>query len=507
LAGARAAALAARHLLTSPPNRPGPEGGKTAAPAWTGRFAPGTTAAYALLWLAVIVQGWSPLLDHDPVVWLHSPERSAERLGNRDFEIAFAVEQGSGPAGRLLAGLYGSSEEALLSAVGVHEEVLETLSLRELPVEAARARLAWLEVATGASDAALARLEERPEAAPLAEALAAIASGRIDPASQDDLLGRMAAAGIGSDSLDLAELRIAEAAGDETRAEAALSRLLERGTSLERRSLALVAANAGLVLFGALLVASRLRSLRKLLTGSAAAPAWSLEDGVGVFVRGDFWNRLYFVVLVWLQHPALGIDFTQIALFDMASRWGTLFASLPLLWLVHRHLLAPSGLSATRAFGLALGRRDLGRILGVALGATAVDLAGTQAIGWASWWLDVSSSWAEGFDETLVWGTRADAFFTAVDYVVWAPACEELAFRGLFYFSLRQRLSPMTAAGATAVLFAALHFYSLPGFLMTLWSGFVWALAFEQARSLLPGVAAHAVYNGLYVAAMLLLYR
>ncbi len=52
-----------------------------------------------------------------------------------------------------------------------------------------------------------------------------------------------------------------------------------------------------------------------------------------------------------------------------------------------------------------------------------------------------------------------------------------------------------------------LHFYSLPGFLMTFWSGLVWALAFESTRSLLPGIAAHAVYNGLYVAGLVLLYR
>jgi membrane protease YdiL (CAAX protease family) len=91
--------------------------------------------------------------------------------------------------------------------------------------------------------------------------------------------------------------------------------------------------------------------------------------------------------------------------------------------------------------------------------------------------------------------------------VLWTPAFEELAFRGLLYFSLRHRLGPVAAATLTAGFFAGLHFYSLPGFLMTFWSGFVWALAFERAGSLLPGIGAHALYNGLYVAGLLLAYR
>ena len=107
----------------------------------------------------------------------------------------------------------------------------------------------------------------------------------------------------------------------------------------------------------------------------------------------------------------------------------------------------------------------------------------------------------------IAWGDRGEALFSAADYILWAPAMEELAFRGLLYYSLRHRLGPLTAAIVTAGFFAGLHFYALPGFLMTLWSGLVWALAFERLRSLLPGIGAHAVYNGLFVAGLVLLYR
>ena len=145
--------------------------------------------------------------------------------------------------------------------------------------------------------------------------------------------------------------------------------------------------------------------------------------------------------------------------------------------------------------------------MGGGAGALAIDLLGTHALAWATWALGFGSSWAEGFDELLVWGTNLDALATAMAYILWAPGMEELAFRGVLYYSLRHRLTPLAAALTTAGFFAGLHFYSLPGFLMTAWSGLVWALAFERLRSLLPGIGAHAVYNVLYVAGLVLLYR
>ena len=96
---------------------------------------------------------------------------------------------------------------------------------------------------------------------------------------------------------------------------------------------------------------------------------------------------------------------------------------------------------------------------------------------------------------------------SSLDYVVWVPAFEELAFRGLLFFSLRKRLGVWGAALVSAALFSAVHFYSVTGFLSTLWSGVVWALVFERTHSLLPAVSAHGLYNALFVAGLLLLYR
>ena len=271
-----------------------------------------------------------------------------------------------------------------------------------------------------------------------------------------------------------------------------------------REALFLLASKLALVAFGLALATSRIRVFRTLLRDDRAGSPWHFEDGIGVFVRGDVWNRLYFLALSWGSTQGFAPAFGQSPIGNMLEAWGTLFASLPLLWLVQRHLVDARAGSWAESFGLKVGFR---RATGVAACALAIDLVGTQALGWGAWALGLASNWAEGFDERLVWGTQANALLAGLDYVVWTPAIEELAFRGILYYSLRNRLGPMAAALTTAGFFAGLHFYSLPGFLMTAWSGLVWALAFERLRSVVPGIAAHAVYNLLYVAELLLLYR
>jgi len=446
------------------------------------RFAPWTTVGYALLWLVAVVQGWSPLLEDDAAVWLRFPDSSAERMTERDLELAEAVDRDDGPARPLLERLYGTSADALAYAIDVQRDLLDrddALTTRD--------RLGVLLLEAGERDEALALLET--------EALG------------PNVLERLAADGLSTGYLDRAERALAEEWGDDARAEAADARLLSRGERWKRRSVSLFATSLALVGVGAALIAVHARRTRPWLGGRTEGAPWPLADGVGVFVRGDFWNRIYFLLVAWISEQPFGEGLPDSALGGLLYTWGTLFASLPLLWLVHRHLLEPAGLDAASAFGLLPSPRRALRLAGLGLAAIAVDLAGTQALSWASWGLGVGSSWAEGFDEDLVWGSAAEAGLTSVDYVVWAPTFEELAFRGILYLSLRARLGALPAALSTAGFFSALHFYSLPGFAMTLWSGLVWALAFERSRSLLPGIAAHAVYNALFVAGLVLLYR
>jgi hypothetical protein len=182
-------------------------------------------------------------------------------------------------------------------------------------------------------------------------------------------------------------------------------------------------------------------------------------------------------------------------------------ASIPLFVLVWRNLLAPLAPSRRDVFGFRPKGSEVPILLGLTAAAVALDLAGTQLLSIGTWKLGYYGHWSEGFDEGLIWGLAGEAALAVLDLAVWSPGVEELTYRGVLYYSLRRRFGPATAATASALFFGAIHFYSLPGFLVTFWSGFVWALVFERFHSLLPGIAAHSIYNLFYVAGLVLIYR
>ncbi len=478
------------------------------------QFSIWNTAAYGLLWLAIVVHGWSALVDHSPVAWLRYPVDSAQRITARDLELAEAIERAPQLERKLLQGLYGTVAETLESAIELQRELVSALAEGSVVPEdpralgRARARLSLLLAEDGALPEAFEIAAAVVEPAAFAGDLrSAYAQGR--PRDEMARGGEaFARAGLFDWYLDRAHFARAQRSGEFEDARATETRLLERGIRWKQRAVAVLGANLSLVALGAALLATRLRRVRELLAGGDATPPWTFEDGLGVFIRGDCWNRLYFLGIGHLdQLPLFGPPLAGSWAAELLRTWATLFASIPLLWLIHRHLLAPNRRAAGPVFGLTPNGQGVARILRVGLAAITIDLIGTHAIGWATWSLGIRSNWAEGFDEMLVFGSSASALLTSIDYVLWAPAMEELAFRGVLYFSLRHRLRPISAALLTAVFFAVLHFYALPGFLMTMWSGFIWALAFERIGSLWPGITAHAVYNALFVAGLVLLYR
>jgi membrane protease YdiL (CAAX protease family) len=75
------------------------------------------------------------------------------------------------------------------------------------------------------------------------------------------------------------------------------------------------------------------------------------------------------------------------------------------------------------------------------------------------------------------------------------------------YATLRCRYRPWQAALLSGALFAAPQMLSLPGWVSLTWSGFVYALAYERCRSILPGVFCHAFTAGFGLAGTLLFYR
>lgn len=466
-------------------------------------FAPAMTAVFAAGWLLVMFQGWGGHIGSNPTAWLYDPASTAARIVNRDLEMAEVL----GDEGALAAfheAYYGTREDALEYALSVQRDAAREVRRRvelgyELGAQRTRSdlRTAVLLAETGALEDAL-DLAAKLGDADLQAAFQAIYTGApYEPTSGAEPLSRLAEAGLEDWLLERAAIHLLENRGANEDARAIEDEIAARGRRSLTRVDLLNAANAVLILFGIAVAIVWLRT-RPPLRRSFDVP-WSAGLGFAVIVRADFWNRLYFVSLA-----QAGVSWPDAAWLAPFYTWGTLLASLPMLWLITRYLTPPR--EAGR-FDFFLGTRPAVQLLAVALIALAIDLLGTQAIAWSAWSIGLEGHWAEGLDETLIWGSTREIAETVVDYVIWTPLFEELMFRGLVFATLRTRFGAVNSALMSAAFFSAIHFYSLPGFLVTFWSGFVWALAFERARSLLPGVFAHAVYNLFFVLGIVLVYR
>jgi len=474
-------------------------------PAWT-------TGLYLLVWSILMVQGWTHQLLIDSTGALQYPAWSAARMANRDLELAHAVE--ALPPGQLgfWTWVHGSRNEVLANAIAIHQDVVDYLGpvpqwdigSRE-SLELARAQLAVLLAESGESEEALTVASAVAWPPDFADGLRH-AYGDAPP-PRDDPLEIFALVGLSEWSYGRVAGKLAEKAGDLEDAQAIETGLLETGRRWLRRSNRILEMNLVLGVLGvAALAVWALRAGRaQSASGPAGSPPWSLADGLGVLIRADVWNRLYYLLVSQLGQLAPG--FAESIAGELLSTWGTLFASLPLIWLTYRHLFLPHRRIESDPFGLCPRRSALGRLTLLAFVALGVGLVGSYVLGWVSWGLGIDGHWAEGFDETLVWGLPSAALLTCVDYAVWTPVAEELAFRGVLFYSLRRRFGSSSAALLSATIFGLLHFYGLPGFLMTLWVGLIWAWALEHARSLWPVVAAHSVYNLLYILGLVLIYR
>jgi membrane protease YdiL (CAAX protease family) len=210
---------------------------------------------------------------------------------------------------------------------------------------------------------------------------------------------------------------------------------------------------------------------------------FSLADGYALFVRGAL-GFLVMGVALGLTIPADG---------GLDSLTGPATVAPILLYAVW--YLRSRGVSFTSAFGLLPGRDRLVAVAWVALALVGLQLAGEGLIGAALNALHLSSHWADGLQDDLIWGSRTLVARETIDSGLWAPFGEEVAFRGVLYPALRTRFSVAGAAALSAALFAVAHGYGVAGFAAVFWSGVIWAAAYERTRSLWPCIIAHSAGN------------
>jgi membrane protease YdiL (CAAX protease family) len=139
-----------------------------------------------------------------------------------------------------------------------------------------------------------------------------------------------------------------------------------------------------------------------------------------------------------------------------------------------------------------VGRGALGAGLLAGVAALGVDLLQASAMP------SLPPDGASGSAAPSDWSLGAAVFYA----VLVAPVCEEFFFRGALWSVLEERGGRWLAALATSLLFAAAHFQwiKLPG---TLAFALMAAALRWRFGSVVPGMVAHVVANGLLAAVVL----
>ncbi|MCB1877508.1 MAG: CPBP family intramembrane metalloprotease [Chromatiales bacterium] len=461
----------------------------------------------ALLLISLVAFAVATRVGHSRLDDLQYPAESLGRVLDR--HLGFYESYPPLPSWEKLLhrALFGTPDAVLDESLGMADEVLAYLHGEREQAQPWTVRniLARVAVALGEAgrlmelERVLTRMDEDLEASAMADAVrqAYLYDEAVLSAAEARAGAALLPWGWASDRL---RLKLTRWYADDKLASLLTDRLKENANSARHRLLLLTA-----ILFVTAMVGLRflhcLGSFQRDPPWQAAALAqpWSFGEGIGVTLRAAVLGVSISILLQIYAGPYFRPGF-------LAS-WSTLFASLPMLWLIQRRLLSPRGLSLADAFGLnrpLRGWKSLPAVLGVVL---LLDWGGTFLISWGTWHLGWGAHWSESLHERMIFGPWDSNFFSAINLVVWAPLFEEIGFRGLLYVSLRAVMPFWSAALLSAIVFSALHLYSLPGFLSVFWSGLVMAWAFERLRSLVPGILVHAAGNGVSLAVVLLFYR
>jgi membrane protease YdiL (CAAX protease family) len=301
---------------------------------------------------------------------------------------------------------------------------------------------------------------------------------------------------------DALALRLAGPLNQPALAESAQAAMAGRARRMLWRMRALIGLDAGLLLLGVLALRGRWRRRagQPTVADAALPPPWSLGAGLTALVRGSALAALVLLTLLvgnhWLaEQPVLAEALDQPLMY------------LPLLLLVWRALLAPSGLGFVRAFGLWPRPRSWSACLQATVALAAAGIVIDLGLGLLAEPLGLSSHWTEWFDADLAWGAPAAVAVSLLGSIVFAPLFEELIFRGVLYGTLRGRLAWPLAALGSALVFAVAHGYGVAGFLSVFLSGLLWAWVYERTGSLLPAMAAHVANNAGVAVTLIALLR
>ncbi len=253
----------------------------------------------------------------------------------------------------------------------------------------------------------------------------------------------------------------------------------------------------GVIALGRLILASvRSDKLSKPIPLGDRGGTWSFGDGIAVLSRGGALAILIIFGMVFFPDGEVLLEV-----------YGTFFFYLPFIGLAYLLLWKPHGLTMKQVFGLPQFKANISSSFCLTAGVIALGFLGDWLIIMAGEGIDQSVHWTEWFVPQLVWGTPLELWKTGAEFVLLAPLCEELIFRGMLFRTFRGKFNPFFSITGSAFLFALAHGYGLLAFLAVFWSGCLWAWSYERTGSLIPGMLAHAVNNGLVVCSILAFFR
>ena len=435
-----------------------------------------------------------------PLDRVENPDKALERLISRSMEFEYALTQAS-PWEQQLNDLLMGDNDVLGDAIMEYRELvnysnhsLSNLYLAILEAEAGRTE----EVLKYAQD-----WQNRTPPFPLFSEF--LQTGYLErPSSMleiETLQAHLAEEVPNNWFYSRLAIQLAKKEGNTTFEALTREQLEHRASQLLLRNRVLLFTQIGVCVIGLFLMVNFMRrpadrKSETMKVGEAVLPPeWSIHDGFAVLVRGGAITALLLFGLSFL-----GLSNRLIALF------GIVVLYCPILVLAYS-LLLPNSLSAVQALGLRVSLKGGKRFLEIVLVLWAAGLLGSWGIGMIAGAGQQSFHWSEWFDQNLVWGTTLEVMVTVFEYGVLAPFFEEIIFRGVLFASLRKRFRWEISALLSALAFSVVHGYGLVGFLTVLWSGLLWAWAYEKTGSLWPGVVAHGINNFLVSLSLVALFR
>jgi hypothetical protein len=223
---------------------------------------------------------------------------------------------------------------------------------------------------------------------------------------------------------------------------------------------------------------------------------WTFQEGTAVLVRGGALTIVLMGVMAILPFGP-----------HILEDYGIAFLYLPSVILTSVLLCRPR----KRSFLQVVGFRNVGQH--VKYSVPLVVMVGTLGLV-GDWFIVIvgdafqsSVHWTEWFVPHLVWGSQMDLVKTAIEFVILAPIFEEFIFRGILFATLRKRFNFLPSMVASGLIFALAHGYGMIAFLTVLWSGCLWAWTYERTGSVIPGILAHAMNNGVVVYSLVAFFR